>query len=180
MKIGRFRDKIYADIERLRAEQLLPGPGASVVDLGSGDGQNAIKFARLGYCVTGVELSPTATDMARNAAEEQGLDIDFVIGDVTSLETMEDGSFDLAADIGCLHMLAQRDHRHQYFRQVRRILKPRGKYLLFTHMTTRDVLIADETRHILNSISLVEERELAGDGPSVMTRGCGYRSIRPV
>ena len=43
-------------------------------------------------------------------------------------------------------------------------------------MSPRDVHIADEQRHVLESITLVEERGFSVDGHSVKVRGCGYRT----
>ncbi len=56
----------------------------SVLDLYCGVGGFALHLAAPGRRVTGVELSPQAVESARTTAAEQGLDVDFVVGDATS------------------------------------------------------------------------------------------------
>lgn len=45
-----------------------------VLDIGCGPGDNAIHLAKRGYHVTGLDIAPTAVDMARSRAAEQGAD----------------------------------------------------------------------------------------------------------
>ena len=57
-------------------------PG-SALDLGCGAGWNALKLAELGWSVTGVDWSERAIELARQSANERGLDVTFSIGDIT-------------------------------------------------------------------------------------------------
>lgn len=61
-------------------EGLQPG---TALDLGCGSGPNALKLARLGWSVIGVDWSETAIKLANWAAREEGLDATFVVGDIT-------------------------------------------------------------------------------------------------
>ena len=102
-----YRDKDYdAEVELL--EQVFDRHGLlgdMVLDLGCGTGQHAIRLARLGYRVTGVDRSASMLALARVKAEQQ-LDEDtphptFVEGDVTTVRLGEEGeggggSFDAA------------------------------------------------------------------------------------
>ena len=57
--------------------------GRSVLDLGSGTGRLAVGAALLGAApVTGVELVPTLLPVARAAAEDAGVEVEFVASDV--------------------------------------------------------------------------------------------------
>ena len=85
-----YKDKDYdaevAMLERLFRRHGLEG--TAVLDLGCGTGQHAIRLARLGFEVTGVDRSPQMLAIARVKAE-QSLDElapvpSFVEGDVTS------------------------------------------------------------------------------------------------
>lgn len=70
-------------------------PGRAV-DLGCGEGADAIWLARQGWRVTGVDISPTAVGRARAAATEAGLsadDVDFVAHDLSTWEP--EGEVDL-------------------------------------------------------------------------------------
>jgi ubiquinone/menaquinone biosynthesis C-methylase UbiE len=73
------------------------GPGIACLDVGCGDGQVAIELARqVGPSgrVVGVDNDAEALRLARRAAQEAGVEVDFVEADVT--EPLNVGSFDLA------------------------------------------------------------------------------------
>ena len=86
-----YQDKNY-DAEVAWLERLFQAhdlEGTAVLDLGCGTGQHAIRLARRGYEVTGVDRSPEMLRIARVKAE-QSLDElspqpSFVEGDVTSV-----------------------------------------------------------------------------------------------
>lgn len=84
-------------------------PGRAI-DLGCGVGREAIFLAQRGFSTTGVDISPTAIGMARGAAAEAGVDVEFVVDDLTAL-TRVSGTFDLIVDVGAFNDLkaAQRD-----------------------------------------------------------------------
>jgi SAM-dependent methyltransferase len=48
-------------------------PGGRLLDLGCGTGEDALRFARMGYDVDGLDLSPVMIQAARNRAEAEGL-----------------------------------------------------------------------------------------------------------
>lgn len=48
-------------------------PGMRVLDVGCGPGRHALALARLGYDVVGVDISATFVDLARQAADAEGL-----------------------------------------------------------------------------------------------------------
>jgi SAM-dependent methyltransferase len=95
-------DRRYAEVENLwavkpnrflvaEAEGLEPG---RALDLACGEGQNAIWLASLGWEVVGVDFSEVAIAKARTRAERDGVDVDFVVGDLVSYEP-EAHAFDL-------------------------------------------------------------------------------------
>src|SRR5262249_46901366 len=63
----RYWDLMYRDFEALKAD--LPHAPANLIDLGCGEGYNAIHFAELGYRVTGIDISPTAIAIAREKSK---------------------------------------------------------------------------------------------------------------
>lgn len=70
-------------------------PGAAL-DLGCGEGADAIWMAQQGWRVTGVDISPTAVARASAAATEAGLTADRIAFVAHDLETWEpDGAYDL-------------------------------------------------------------------------------------
>jgi len=68
--------------------------GARVLEVAPGPGYFAIELARLGeYKITGLDISETFVDIARENAREEGVDIDFRLGNVSSMP-FSDHSFD--------------------------------------------------------------------------------------
>jgi cyclopropane fatty-acyl-phospholipid synthase-like methyltransferase len=53
--------------------RLAPGQGERWLDIGTGTGAVALRAARAGAHVTGVDLSPVMVDTARRIAGEQGV-----------------------------------------------------------------------------------------------------------
>ena len=70
-------------------------PGERWVDLATGTGAVAKKAVRAGAQVTGIDLAPVLIETAKREAAEEGLDIDFRVGDCENLEDIDDGSFDI-------------------------------------------------------------------------------------
>ncbi|MDH3249444.1 MAG: class I SAM-dependent methyltransferase [Acidimicrobiia bacterium] len=59
-----------------------------------GPGRNALYLAEHGFDVVGVDVSEVAIGQARTAADDRGLDADFLVGDLDEF-TLEPGAFDL-------------------------------------------------------------------------------------
>ncbi|MFW6053433.1 MAG: class I SAM-dependent methyltransferase [Persicimonas sp.] len=110
--------------------------GARAVDLGCGGGQSTIRLAELGYEVVGVDFSETAIELARENAEQAGVDCEFVVGDVVDLDDFETDSFDLVVDNHCLHCLIEPEHRRAFLDTAERLLRPAGVY--FSETMSRD------------------------------------------
>ena len=68
--------------------------GKTVLDLGCSYGAYAIRFAELGFEVTGVDFSKTYLDKAQELATQYKVKIDFLEADFTSKLPFEDRSFD--------------------------------------------------------------------------------------
>jgi SAM-dependent methyltransferase len=65
-----------------------------VLDLGSGQGRNAVWLAGQGHTVTAVDLSAVAAEQGRLLAEQAGVNVDFVTADATTWLPSA-GTFDL-------------------------------------------------------------------------------------
>lgn len=103
----------------------------SLLELGCGAGNFSVRLAKQGFRVTGVDISPTAIDWAKRIASQQGLEADFRVGNVVSLETCRDSSFDVVIDGHCLHCIVGGDRAH-CLASVRRVLRPGGRFVVLT------------------------------------------------
>lgn len=80
-----------------------------VLDLGCGQGRDAIFIARRGHSVVGVDLSPNGIRDLQAVAEKENLDMEGIVADITAFEPP--GAFDVILLDRSLHMLA-RTARH--------------------------------------------------------------------
>ncbi len=103
-----------------------PLPAGTALDLGCGEGRNAIWLAREGWDVTGVDFSRVAIDKARRLAG--GTAIDWVVGDITEYEA--DATFDLVM-IVYIHLDPQ--GMASLFRCARNALAPGGTLIGLGH-----------------------------------------------
>lgn len=103
----------------------LPG---TALDLGCGTGGDAVYLAERGIETIGLDISPTALEIARKRAARSGVQVTWVEGDVLELP-FPDGSIDLVTDRGCLHHITLED-QGRYANEVARILTPGGRLLI--------------------------------------------------
>lgn len=104
--------------------------GGSVIDLGCGEGRDSIYLASRGFAVTGVDVARPALEKARSRAAEAGVRPTFLERDVVDLRDLPEGAFDLAINMGCLHMIPDADLRARHLSRVRELLRPGGLFLL--------------------------------------------------
>jgi cyclopropane fatty-acyl-phospholipid synthase-like methyltransferase len=67
-------------------ELLALGPGARVLDLGCGWGRHSVELARLGCSVVGLDQSAVLLERGRRLAEEAGVQVEWVRGDMGAIE----------------------------------------------------------------------------------------------
>lgn len=96
-----------------------------LIDIGCGNGRNAIFFAENGFEVHAVDRSDEVL---------KDLDLHGVMPhchSVTDYWLFEDGFFDLAMDILCYSEQDEPGYRERYMGELRRVLKP-GSYILLS------------------------------------------------
>jgi len=98
------------------------------IDMGCGTGNYAMYLAGQGFEVTGVDISVTAIQIARENAKKKGLCCDFQVADVIGDLDEIRGTFDFAYDWEVLHHIFP-DDRRKYIENVHKRLNPGGKYL---------------------------------------------------
>ena len=100
-------------------QQSLP-QGAKVLDVACGTGSQSISFAKGGFSVIGIDLSPHMLARARKKTEQK-LDATFVEGDATCLP-FPDNSFDLSSISLGLHHMPQ-DVAIKVLQEMKRVTK---------------------------------------------------------
>ncbi len=113
------------------------GGGQRILDVACGTGVTAITAARAGAKVSGLDLTPTLLNRARENAAIAGVDVDFVEGDAEALP-YPDASFDVVlSQFG--HMFAPRPAIA--VKEMLRVLKSGGRIAFSTwppeHFTGR-------------------------------------------
>jgi len=86
-------------IVRLASEGRFTG---AVLDAGCGTGENTLHVASLGLRVLGVDVAETALAMARQNAEERGIEVEFAAADAFQLERLG-RRFETVLDCGMFH-----------------------------------------------------------------------------
>jgi tellurite methyltransferase len=99
----------------------------TALDIGCGIGRHALFLAGNGIDVTGIDLSPSGLETARDAATAAGLSIDYRAGDFTDLP-IPDSSVDLALAWNVIYH-GDTDVVKQAIGEIRRVLKPGGLFL---------------------------------------------------
>lgn len=86
-----------------------PNSSASVLDLGCGQGRDAIVFARQGMSVSGVDIAPSGIEQMIAFGKANNLRITGVVADIRKFET--NSRFDIIILDRTLHMMANPSDR---------------------------------------------------------------------
>jgi tellurite methyltransferase len=79
--------------------------GAKVLDIGCGEGRNAIHLAGLGLNVTAFDISVAGVGKLLQIAGQKRLKINALVADMREFEFT--GPFDLIISMGCLHLVSR-------------------------------------------------------------------------
>jgi cyclopropane fatty-acyl-phospholipid synthase-like methyltransferase len=147
-------------------------PPGRAIDLGCGEGSNAIYLSKSGFDVTGVDFSHTAIKRATSNVQAAGVEVTFVEDDLTNLRHVS-GAFDLLVDFGALNDLNQED-RDLYMQNVLPLTIPGSHYVLLCFENKLD---SEEVQHRFSEYFMIES--LTKRSESVTARGIAvYLMIR--
>ncbi|MEH3089964.1 MAG: FAD-dependent oxidoreductase [Microbacterium arborescens] len=125
---GRVNETTSSVVAELEASgELTP---ARALDLGCGEGGDALWLAARGWAVTGLDLSPTAVARARAAARAARLDADFIAGEIDDAAL---GSFELVTT-SFLHSWDPEFSRIALLRAAMEHVAPGGHLLVVSHV----------------------------------------------
>lgn len=111
-----------------------------VIEFGCGEGVDSCYLAQKGYEVLGIDISKAAVEKAKKVAQNQGVSVEFLVGNVTSLSYLQLEFFDFAVDIRCLHMLINEQHRRDYLKEAHRLLKKNAVFFLSEGLNISDLM----------------------------------------
>ena len=114
------------DIHERVIERVDPKPGERMLDAATGTGAVAILAAKRGADVVGQDLAPVLIDTARERASEEGVTVQFEVGDAEAM-TYDDATFDIVTST-CGVMFAP-DHP-AVAGELARVTKPGGRVAL--------------------------------------------------
>ena len=106
----------------------------SVLDLGCGAGETLVYFAKRGFDLYGIDVAPTAVELAKQNLTDHGYlrqVRDLKVGSIVRLP-YDDDSFDLCTEAMVFQHLEPADRRAT-LRETRRVLKPGGALIAYGH-----------------------------------------------
>lgn len=134
-------------------------PGERVLEVGCGIGTDALRFARSGALVTGIDLTEEAICQSRARFALYGLPGRFEVMDAEQLAFPE-ASFDVVYSFGVLHHTPD---TQRAIHEVHRVLRPGGRALImlyykrsygyyFTFLFRRGVVLGELLRHSMDEV----------------------------
>jgi SAM-dependent methyltransferase len=132
---ARFYDRIWGKYDYDADVKFLNGlfqkhHCRSVIDIGCGTGNHALRLTKLGYRVTGVDISPAMLKIAK--AKDKEAKARFTLGDMKKLEKSvpKNERFDAAICLGQVfyHLTTGKDVQ-VFLNRLRKILKQNGLFI---------------------------------------------------
>jgi SAM-dependent methyltransferase len=137
-----------------------------VLDVGCGEAAISLALAERGHTTVGLDLSPTAIDLARREAEKRGLtNLTFEVADISDFTGFPAGSagrFGTIVDSTLFHSIPV-EAREGYQQSIRRAAAPGASYfaLVFDKAAVPEgpinAVTADELREVVSKYWVVDE-----------------------
>lgn len=124
-----WTERTGSEIDRALT-MLRPEGGERILDLACGTGRHSLELVRRGFSVVGVEIGQELVDIARKDAEEQGLEAEFVQGDLRELDYADEFDIVLNLNDGAVGYFETDEENHRTFEVISRALKPGGQNLV--------------------------------------------------
>jgi 2-polyprenyl-3-methyl-5-hydroxy-6-metoxy-1,4-benzoquinol methylase len=103
-----------------------------IIDIGCGTGRHSIELTRRGYSITGIDLSESQLEKAREKATQQGLQIDFLRHDARNLPFKN--QFDVAVMLceGGFPLMETDEMNYEILKNASQSLKSKSKFIFTT------------------------------------------------
>jgi len=102
-----------------------------ILDVGCGTGRHAIELTKRGYCITGIDLSVSQLQRAKEKAEAENLSIDFQCQDARNLSFNNEFDVVIMLCEGGFSLMETDEMNFEILKNVTKSLKPCSK-LIFT------------------------------------------------
>jgi ubiquinone/menaquinone biosynthesis C-methylase UbiE len=124
-----FRYKYHHHLPPLFDRISLSHPGAELLEVGCGMGDDTAQWAKRGLSVTAVDLTEPAVECTKFRFKVCGLNGNILMGNAESLE-FPDNSFDIVYSFGVLH---HSPDTYKAIEEVRRLLRAGGLALIMLY-----------------------------------------------
>lgn len=148
-------------------------PKGTVMDLPSGYGRHSISLARKGFNVTGVDINDKFLKTASSVAKGLGLsNVKFIKKDMRHIEfkNLFDAAINMFYSFG---FFESEDDNFKAIKNFHKALKPKGNFLLHTHITLPKILKNDYKKHEIRTLKTGNKLELIRDYDPVTKRENG-------
>lgn len=108
----------------------VPKGTEKILDLACGFGRHSLEFARRGYDVTGIDITPAYIDYANEQAKKENLNAKFICQDIHTITF--DKEFDVVLNMadGAIGYLEDDEENHKIFSVIAKALKNGGKHFM--------------------------------------------------
>mgnify|MGYP006277500833 CR=1 FL=1 len=171
-----YTQNTAAEVDFLLEELPEPDRKVQVLDLGCGTGRHSIALARVGYAVTGLDLSEELLQQARAKSEDQNLPVNFQHGDARELPFREKFDAVLMLCEGGFSLVETDAMDREILAGIFRALKPGGG-LWFTAPSAVGMLADLEAHPDFDPVTFREEftLDIEGRDGNPQTLACSQR-----
>ncbi len=157
--IGCFWEKVPAKYVKLFANKYcIDFHKKSVLDLGAGEGKNAVFLASKGARVKAIDISPIA--LSRFNQQPNYYDalenIERICEDISNID-FEDETFDIIISYGILHCLSSATEVENYIYKIKKWIVPNGYFICATFT---DKILPPESQSYLEYDSFLKQGKL--------------------
>ena len=169
-------------LEESLATIAAPLEGRSALEIGCGSGPISCYLAGRGLAVRGLDVSPTALEMARQHAAERGLKVQFDSADICNFPEQRE-RYDVIVDGHCLHYFVLDEDRRKAFAVIYRLLKPGGLFVIETMISHPAFVAGANYRFDAKYVLSIKVEDPAGAVGAFSSDGqwfAPYRRILPM
>jgi ubiquinone/menaquinone biosynthesis C-methylase UbiE len=108
--------------------QILNPKGLKVLDLGCGNGRNAIALAKMGAIVKGIDVSSVALELLQNRAKKENVEVETFMGNMNRLP-FPDRTFDMVICYNAIFNTSLKSIKES-IKETKRVLKKNAIFLV--------------------------------------------------